>query len=321
MSVPTEFKLNTGATIPAIGLGTWQAKPGEVRDAVAHALKSGYTHIDCALCYQNEDEVGQGIKDSGVPREKIFITSKVWCTYHDRVEECLDITLKSLGTDYLDLYLVHWPVRTVENGTVKLFPTKPDGSRNIDWEWDQADTWRQMEALVEKGKVKAIGVSNVSEILLEKLSKTWKIVPAVNQIEIHPYLPQHSLKKYCDSKGILLQAYSPLGSTSSPMLSDPEIQEIADKHGVPLATILISWAVNRGTVVLPKSVTPSRIASNLKVVKLDADDMAKLDGMSEEGKWQRINHPPWGTDFGFSDWYGPGNKDAPEGARLLAGKA
>lgn len=119
-----------------------------------------------------------------MPREKIFITSKVWCTFHDNVEACLDKTLASLGTDYLDLYLIHWPVRTVPNGTSPLFPTKPDGSRNIDWEWDQAKTWEQMEAVLAKGKVKAIGVSNFSEIMLEKLAKTWKVVPAVNQVSL-----------------------------------------------------------------------------------------------------------------------------------------
>ncbi|KAK4687054.1 hypothetical protein P7C73_g3062, partial [Tremellales sp. Uapishka_1] len=321
MSVSTDIKLNTGATIPAIGLGTWQAKPGEVQTAVAHALKSGYKHLDCALCYQNEDEVGQGIKESGVKREDIFITSKVWCTYHDRVAECLDLTLKSLGTDYLDLYLVHWPIRTVENGTVKLFPVKEDGSRNIDWEWDQADTWKQMEALLATGKVKAIGVSNCSVPLLEKLEKTWKVVPAANQVEIHPYNPELELYAYCKSKGIVLEAYSPLGSTGSPLSKDPELLAIAEKYKVTPATILISWHVNNGVVVLPKSVTPSRIESNLNVVKLEQSDIQALNKMAEGGKQQRINTPPWGTDFGFPHWYGPGNKNAPENARLIAGKS
>jgi glycerol 2-dehydrogenase (NADP+) len=321
MSAPSSIKLNTGASIPTVGLGTWQAKPGEVQQAVSHALKSGYKHIDCALCYQNEDEVGQGIKDSGVPREDIFLTSKVWCTYHDRVEECLDVTLKSLGTDYLDLYLIHWPVRTVENGTAKLFPTKPDGSRNIDWEWKQAETWKQMEALLAKGKVKAIGVSNFSEILLKELEKTWKVVPAVNQVEIHPYNPELSLKKYCDSKGIVVEAYSPLGSTNSPLHADPELKKIAEKYNVQLATVLLSWLANKGIVVLPKSVTPSRIEANQKLIALDAEDVQKLDHLAKDGKQRRVNSPPWGTDFGFPDWFGPGNVNAPEGARLLAGKA
>lgn len=321
MSAPTSFKLNTGASIPAIGLGTWQAKAGEVRQAVAHALKAGYRHIDGALCYQNEDEVGLGIKDSGVPRSEIFLTSKVWSSYHDRVEECLDTTLKSLQTDYLDLYLIHWPVRLAPNGTHPLFPVKPDGSRNLDWDWDQAKTWAQMEDVLKKGKAKAIGLSNAGIPIIEHIIKTGKVTPAVNQVELHPYCPQHALLKYCKEKGILLEAYSPLGSTSSPLHEDPDLLAVAKKHNVPTATVLISYQVNRGVVVLPKSVTPARIESNLKTIKLDEEDMNKLDKLAEGGKQTRFTAPPWGSDFGFPDWFGPGNKDAPEGARLLAGKA
>ncbi|TXT15886.1 hypothetical protein VHUM_00389 [Vanrija humicola] len=316
MSVPTEFKLNNGTTIPAVGLGTWKSEPGQVTQAVEHAIKSGYKHIDGALCYGNEAEVGAGIKASGVDRKDLFITSKLWCTYHDRVEEGLNQTLKDLGTDYLDLYLIHWPVRTVENGTNKLFPVKEDGSRNIDREWDQAKTWEQMEAVLASGKVKAIGVSNFSELYLERLSKTWKVVPAVNQVELHPYNPQHSLKKYCDGKGILLQAYSPLGSNDSPLHAEPVLVEIAKKHGVAPATVLISYQTNRGVVVLPKSVTPKRIEDNLVVIKLDEDDLAKLDGLAAAGKQQRVVSPPWGTDLGFVDWFGPDNKNAPAGTVL-----
>lgn len=320
MSTET-FKLNTGATIPAIGLGTWRSAPGQVQTAVEHALKSGYKHLDCAFAYQNEEEVGQGIRASGIKREDVFITSKLWCTYHNRVQECLDRTLAKLGVDYLDLYLVHWPARTVENGTDKLFPVTDTGARNVDWDWDQAETWRQMEETLATGKVKAIGVSNFSEMLLEKLAKTWKVVPAVNQVELHPYNPQHRLKEYCEGKGILLQAYSPLGSLDSPLYQDTTLQKIAAAHSVEAATILISWCIARGVVCLPKSVTPSRITSNLKTVSLSPEEMKALDGLAADGKQLRVNTPNWMTDFGFDDWYGPGNRDAPEGARLLAGKS
>lgn len=229
--------------------------------------------------------------------------------------------------------------RTVENGTAKLFPTKPDGSRNIDWDWDQAKTWAQMEALLSTGKVKAIGVSNCSPQIIDHLAKTGKVVPAVNQVELHPYCPQHDLKKYCENKGILLQAYSPLGSTGSPLSQDEEVVRIAKKHDVEPATVLISYQVNRGVIVLPKSVTPSRessrstvasssadpngagIESNLKVIKLDSEDVKALDGLAAAGKQQRVNTPAWGTDFGFADWYGPGNKNAPEGAKLVSTQA
>ncbi|ODN81754.1 hypothetical protein L202_02139 [Cryptococcus amylolentus CBS 6039] len=321
MSVPTSFKLNTGASIPAIGLGTWQAKPGEVKDAVSHALKSGYRHIDGALCYQNEKEVGEGLRDSGVPREEVFLTSKLWSSFHDRVEESLDTTLKDLGVDYLDLYLIHWPVRLEPNGTHPLFPVKPDGSRSLDWDWDQSKTWAQMEDVLKKGKVKAIGVSNAGIPIVEHIIKTGTVVPAVNQVELHPYNPQHELLKYSKEKGILLEAYSPLGSTSSPLHEDPELLAVAKKHDVTAATVLISYQVNRGVVVLPKSVTPARIESNLKTVKLDEEDLARLDKIAEGGKQKRFTAPPWGSDFGFPDWYGAGNKDAPEGARLIAGKS
>lgn len=135
-------------------------------------------------------------------------------------------------------------MRTVENGTNEMFPVKPDGSRNIDRKWDQADTWRAMEKVLASGKVKAIGVSNFSKLYLERLSKTWKTVPAVNQVELHPYNPQHGLKEYCDSKGIILEAYSPLGSNDSPLHEDPVVKEVADKHGVSPATVLISYQVS-----------------------------------------------------------------------------
>jgi glycerol 2-dehydrogenase (NADP+) len=203
----------------------------------------------------------------------------------------------------------------VENGTSALFPVKPDGSRNIDRAWDQAATWAQMEALLASGKVRAIGVSNYSEQYLRRLSKSWKTAPAVNQVELHPYNPQHALKAYCDAQGILLQAYSPLGSNDSPLHADATLRAIAAKHSVEPATVLISYQVNRGVVVLPKSVTPKRIESNLKVIPLDKDDMAQLDGLAAT-KQQRVVSPPWGTDLGFDDWFGKGNVNAPEGTVL-----
>ncbi|RSL75764.1 hypothetical protein CEP51_010573 [Fusarium floridanum] len=305
MAPSTHFTLNTGAKIPAVGLGTWQSKPGEVRKAVAYALKDGYRHIDAALIYGNENEVGQGIKDSGVPREEIFLTSKLWNTHQPNVAEGLQKSLDALGVDYLELYLIHWPVRLVPNETSDLLPVNPDGTRSVDRSWDQSETWRQMEEVYKSGKVKAIGVANWSIPYLEELRKTWKVVPAVNQVELHPFLPQHELREYCEKLGILLEAYSPLGSTGAPIMSDDEIQKIADKNGVSAATILISYHVNKGVVVLPKSVTEKRISSNKEVISLSEEDLVTLDSLASKGKAKRINTPLWGFDLGFADWYGP----------------
>ncbi|KAK2604479.1 hypothetical protein N8I77_007406 [Diaporthe amygdali] len=261
MAPSTHFTLNTGAKIRAIGLGTWQSKPGEVRKAVAYALRDGYRHIDAALIYGNENEVGQGIKDSGVPREEIFLTSKLWNTHQANVKEGLQKTLDALGVEYLDLYLIHWPVRLVPNESSELLPVNPDGTRSVDRSWDQGETWRQMEEVYKSGKVKAIGVANWSIPYLEKLR--------------------------------------------APIMSDPDIQKIADKNGVSAATILISYHVNKGAVVLPKSVTEERISSNKEVISLSQEDLAVLDSLAANGKAKRINTPLWGFDLGFSDWYGP----------------
>ncbi|EOO01017.1 putative glycerol dehydrogenase protein [Phaeoacremonium minimum UCRPA7] len=201
--------------------------------------------------------------------------------------------------------LIHWPVRLVPNESSELLPVNPDGSRAVDRSWSQNETWRQMEEVYKSGKVKAIGVANWSIPYLEELRKTWTVVPSVNQVELHPFLPQHELRQYCDKLGILLEAYSPLGSTGAPIMSDPDIQRIADKNGVSAATILISYHVNKGVVVLPKSVTEKRISSNKEVISLSEEDLAVLDGLAASGKAKRINTPLWGFDLGFADWYGP----------------
>ncbi|KAK5181873.1 H/ACA snoRNP pseudouridylase subunit, partial [Cryomyces antarcticus] len=168
----TLFPLNTGAKIPALGLGTWQSEPGQVKKAISHALSVGYKHIDCAYVYGNEDEVGAGLAEgfqSGIKREDLFVTTKLWCTYHSRVEENLDLSLKSLGLDYVDLYLMHWPVPMNPKGNHPNLPKHPDGSRDLDTSWSYIKTWKEMEKLVKTGKVKAIGVANFSVEYLEEL--------------------------------------------------------------------------------------------------------------------------------------------------------
>lgn len=212
----------------------------------------------------------------------MFVTSKLWNTYHRKPEKCLDEGLKRLGLDYVDLYLIHWPVPMNPNGNHPLFPKHPDGSRDLDTEFSHVETWKNMEKLLKTGKVKAIGVSNYSVKFLEELLPHASVIPAANQIENHPYLPQQDISDYCKEKGILVEAYSPLGSTGSPLFSEEGVQEVAKKQNVGPGTILISYQVNKGHVVLPKSVTPSRIEENLKTVKLDKSDIEALDGIHKK---------------------------------------
>ncbi|KAK5189437.1 hypothetical protein LTR92_010637 [Exophiala xenobiotica] len=299
MSLGKKFKLNSGYEIPAVGLGTWLSEPNEVASAVQHALRVGYRHIDAAAIYQNEHEVGQGWKSSGVPREEIFITSKLWNTDHhpDRVEAALDATLKDHQTDYLDLYLIHWPVSFVYREG-ELFPKESATGLLQHSRIPIKDTWEAMERLVSAGKVKSIGVSNFTIDKVEELLKTAKIPPAVNQIEAHPWLQQPKLFDYLKSKNILVEAYSPLGNNiydHSRVIDDPAIQAMAKQLNVDAGQMLISWAVQRGTVVLPKSVTPLRIESNFKGFVLPDAEFEELNRLD---KHKRFNLPfDWAVDI------------------------
>ncbi|KAJ5708309.1 hypothetical protein N7488_008110 [Penicillium malachiteum] len=298
MSLGRTFKLNSGYEIPAVGLGTWLSKPNEVEKAVEHALRSGYRHIDAAACYQNENEVGNGWKKSGVPREEIFITSKLWNTHHhpDNVEEGLNKTLKDLQTDYVDLYLIHWPV-AFEHTNETLTPTDPVTKRFRIADVPTADTWAALEKFVAAGKIRSLGISNFTLDATKKLLETAKIPPAVNQIEAHPYLLQPELTKYLIDNDILPVAYSPLGNNifNKPrVVDDPIVVEIAKKLNKDPAQVLISWAVQRGSAVLPKSVTPSRIESNFSDFIIPDAELEALDKLDRS---ERYNYPfRWGVD-------------------------
>jgi len=271
------FTLNTGDKIPAIGLGTWQSKPNEVKHAVEFALKAGYRHIDTALAYGNEAEVGEGIKASGVPREDIWITTKLDNPWHKRVEEGITSSLKSLGVDYIDLYLMHWPSSTDPADLSKHLP-----------DWNFVKTWEEMQKLPASGRVKNIGVSNFGiknlEILLN--DPTCKIVPAANQIELHPNNPSPKLVAYNTSKGIHTTGYSCLGSTNSPLYSNASLKELADKKGKTVQQVLLMWGLSKGWSVIPKSVSKERIQKNFELDgwSLDDGEMQAIDAMPERFK-------------------------------------
>ncbi|KAI1014354.1 hypothetical protein LB503_012961 [Fusarium chuoi] len=322
---PSSFKLNTGQEIPALGLGTWQSPAGEVEKAVTYALKDGYKLVDCAYCYGNEEEVGAGLKaafEAGVKREDIFVVTKVWATYNTRPELGLDKSLKALGLDYVDLFLVHWPLLLNPEGNDDKFPKKADGSRDVIRDYNHVDGWKLMEKLPATGKTRGVGVCNYSKKYLEELLPHATIIPAVNQIENHPSLPQQEIVDFCKEKGIHIEAYSPFGSTGGPVMTAEPVVKIAEKKGVSASTVLLSYhgksrepdgekyvanslLVARGSTVLAKSVTPERITANKTIVDLDDEDMKALNDYSEDlvkkGEVKRYVYPPFGIDFGFPD--------------------
>ncbi|KAJ3525138.1 hypothetical protein NM688_g8450 [Phlebia brevispora] len=293
-SLPSHYSLPSGDKIPSVALGCWKSSPGEVGQAVKAALNAGYRHIDDAWIYGNEKEVGKAIKDSGVPRDQLFITSKLWNSFHapEDIEPALDESLKALDTEYVDMYLIHWPIawKKDENVLDKELTANP------------YPTWQKLEELVDKGKIRNIGISNFNIARVKNLTgNALKYQPAVNQVELNFFNPQPELLKWSKDNGILLEAYSPLGSNDNvkKALSVPEVQEIATELGITPAQVVISWHVQRGTIVLPKSVTPSRIEENLHVFKLPDDLFEKLENASVSHPPQRTLNPSKSWNLGF----------------------
>lgn len=269
-NVASLIKLSNGREMPCVGYGTWET-PDDVAEAgVKCALELGYRHIDTAAAYGNEVGVGKGIKASGVKREEIFLTTKHWVSErgYEKTLAAIDASLKKLGTDYLDLYLIHWPC--VE----KVTP---------EWAEINADTWRGFEQAHKQGKILSLGVSNFEEKHIEALKKYAKIMPVVNQIEFHPGYNQLETVEYCQKNGMLVQGWSPLGHGS--VLASDILAEYAKKYGVAPAKICLRYALQHGVVPLPKSTNPERIADNLNVFdfEISAEDMAKIDNMEEIG--------------------------------------
>ncbi|MBI4257166.1 aldo/keto reductase [Candidatus Uhrbacteria bacterium] len=285
------LKLNTGAQMPLLGLGTWNAPKDRIRAAVEIALmEHGYSHIDCAHVYENESGVGEvfaKVFDGGRRREDVFITSKLWNYDHAKsdVRVACEKSLHDLQVDYLDLYLMHFGVASPHGQGIE--PDDKDGVL-IPAKVSVRETWEAMEELVRDGLVKAIGISNFTAPMLVDLLTYTQITPAVNQIELHPYCQQPRMIEFCQQLGIAVTAYSPLGSQvemngSKPaLLDDPTIQRIAQAHGKSPAQICLRWGVERGTVVIPKSTSPEHIAQNADIFSFelsegDMTELAKLD--------------------------------------------
>lgn len=272
--IRSTVKLNNGVEIPRLGLGVFRAAPGaETREAVRYALEYGYRHVDTAAVYGNERDVGLALRDSGVPRGEVFVTTKLWNSDqgYDSALHAFDSSLDALGLEYVDLYLIHWPV---------------PGSR-------RRESWRALTKLLADGRVRAIGVSNYMVRHLEELLGESSAVPAVNQVEFNPFLYQRELLEFCQRKGIRLEAYSPL--TKGYRLNHPVVAEVARRHGKTPAQILIRWCLQRETVVIPKSSRPDRIRENANVFdfELSAADLATLDGLNENlhTGWDPTNAP------------------------------
>jgi len=298
------IKLNSGYDMPTLGLGTWKSEPNKVGEAVKYALtQAGYVAIDGAMIYRNEPEIGEVYKQvfQTVKREDVFITSKLWNSDHHPsvVEEACKKTLHDLNLEYLDLYLMHWGIAFKHGG--ELEPKDKDGkfmTENI----SIRETWEAMENLVKLGLVKSIGVANFTGMMLHDLLTSAHIRPAVDQIEVHPYNAQTELLEYCKEQGIVVTAYSPLGRqgakdvTGPRLFDDQVIKDLSEKYGKPASQILLNWAISRGTIAIPKSVTPERIKENIGVYdfELSAEDVKKIDGLNKDlrfvdpSQWWRI---------------------------------
>lgn len=260
LTISSTVCLNTGVAIPLLGLGTLHGHGKELAHAMAIAFDLGYRHVDTAKAYGNERDVGVAIRESGLPREEVFVTTKLWNTDHgyDAALAAVERSLQQLGLSYVDLYLVHWPV---------------SGQR--------PETWRAMEALYRAGKARAIGVSNYTERHLTELLATADIIPAVNQIEYTPYLYQQGLQRFCESRGIRIEAWSPL--TRGAKFDDPRLRAIAGSYGKTPAQLLLRWGLQHNVIEIPKSLTPAHLAENAAIFDFSISDadMALLDALDE----------------------------------------
>ncbi|TYS13331.1 aldo/keto reductase [Rossellomorea vietnamensis] len=256
--------LNNGLKMPQLGFGVWQVENDQATAAVSKAIETGYTSIDTAMIYQNEEGVGKALKETSVPREELFITTKVWNSDqgYDNTLRAFDESLERLGLDYVDLYLIHWPTPEFD---------------------EYVDTYKALEKLYNDGKVKAIGVCNFEIEHLERLLNECDIKPVLNQVECHPHLAQNELKEFCEKHDIFVEAWSPL-EQGGEVLQNEVITKIAEAHGKSPAQVVLRWHLQNNTIVIPKSVTPSRIEENFNVFdfELSAEEMKQIDGLNKD---------------------------------------
>jgi len=273
LTITSTRKLNSGQEIPVLGLGVYQTPAGRVtQEAVKFALKTGYRHVDTASLYGNEEDVGRGVRDGRVPREQVFVTTKLWNRDHgyDSALSACDKSLRRLGLGYIDLYLIHWPVTEL-----------------------RGETWKALMELQRRGSCRAIGVSNYTIRHLQELLDSSEVTPTVNQVEFNPFLYQEDLLHFCNDKGIQLEAYSPL--TRGHKLRHPTVVDVAQRYSKSPAQVMIRWSLQHGLVVIPKSARPERIRENSEVFdfEISAADMSRLDSLSEDlhTDWDPTHEP------------------------------
>lgn len=300
--------LNTEQKIPVIGLGTWKTSAGNIYQAIRWSIKLGYTHFDCAPIYGNQSEIGLAIHDAinedNMKRENLFITSKLWNDSHhpDDVIPSIKQTLKELQLDYIDLLLMHWPIAQKKGTNI---PTSDNDMISLS-QIPLEETWYKMEEAHQEGLCKAIGVSNFGQKNLALLIEKGNIIPALNQIECHPYLPQNELINYCHKNNIAVTAYSPLGSTDRNYKNDDEpslfedetLKEIATKNNISIAQLLLAWQINRNVIVIPKSTQEIHLQQNIAsiMINLDEDDINNISEITT--KYRYIS----GQSFAYGDY-------------------